>query len=153
MIIFGDFNLHYPMWGSDHNSRSSADAAALIDLTVCSSSMSGYRNSYVLECSFESDHSPIITELSLLNSNKRIFKKDFSCLVFFLRDHSLCCSISPLTFQSINQQFCSINNQSNINKFCAHDDHVFPAQIWFGSLISCNVTANEDTAFLIIIRN
>ncbi|GFS91320.1 putative RNA-directed DNA polymerase from transposon BS [Trichonephila clavipes] len=99
MIIFGDFNLHHPMWGSDHISRysnefvewitvsnlvlnttvpayrSSAGTASLIDLTVCSSSMSGYCNSYVLDCSFESDHSPIITELSLLNSNKRIFKK------------------------------------------------------------------------------
>ncbi|GFV93182.1 replication-associated protein [Trichonephila clavipes] len=98
MIIFGDFNLHHPMWGSDHISRysnefvewitdsnlvlnttvptyrSSADATSLLDLTVCSSSMSGYCNSYVLDCSFESDHSPIITELSL-NSNKRIFKK------------------------------------------------------------------------------
>ncbi|GFU08517.1 hypothetical protein TNCV_2495831 [Trichonephila clavipes] len=99
MIIFGDFNLHHPIWGSDHISRysnefvewitdsnlvlnktvptyrSSADATSLIDLTVCSSSISGYCNSYVLDCSFESDHSPIITELSLLNSNKRIFKK------------------------------------------------------------------------------
>ncbi|GFW47272.1 putative RNA-directed DNA polymerase from transposon X-element [Trichonephila clavipes] len=100
MIIFGDFNLHHPMWGSDHISRysnefvewitdsnlvllnttvptyrSSAGVASLIDLTVCSSSMSGYCNSYVLDCSFESDNSPIITELSLLNSNKRIFKK------------------------------------------------------------------------------
>ncbi|GFX31491.1 putative RNA-directed DNA polymerase from transposon BS [Trichonephila clavipes] len=100
MIIFGDFNLHHPMWGSNHISRysnefvewitdsnlvllnttvptyrSSAGAASLIDLTVCSSSMSGYCNSYVLDCSFESDHSPVITELSLLNSNKRIFKK------------------------------------------------------------------------------
>ncbi|GFS52558.1 probable RNA-directed DNA polymerase from transposon X-element [Trichonephila clavipes] len=100
MIIFGDFNLHHPMWGSDHISRysnefvewitdsnlvllnttvptyrSSAGATSLIDLTVCSSSTSGYCNSYVLDCSFESDHSPIITELSLLNSNKRIFKK------------------------------------------------------------------------------
>ncbi|GFU89335.1 hypothetical protein TNCV_1783181 [Trichonephila clavipes] len=99
MIIFGDFNLHHPMWGSDHISRysdefvewitdsnlvllnttvptyrSSADATSLLDLTVCSSSISGYCNSYVLDCSFESDHSPIITELSLLNSNKRIFK-------------------------------------------------------------------------------
>ncbi|GFY29766.1 hypothetical protein TNCV_1813431 [Trichonephila clavipes] len=88
------------MWGSDHISRysnefvewntgsnlvllnttvptyrSSAGAASLIDLTVCSSSMFGYCNSSVLDCSFESDHSPIITELSLLNSNKRIFKK------------------------------------------------------------------------------
>ncbi|GFV14959.1 hypothetical protein TNCV_4012071 [Trichonephila clavipes] len=88
------------MWGSDHISRysnefvewitdsnlvllntivptyrSSAGTAALIDLTVCSSIMPGYCNSYVLDCSFESDHSPIITELSLLNSNKRIFKK------------------------------------------------------------------------------
>ncbi|GFU72240.1 hypothetical protein TNCV_625901 [Trichonephila clavipes] len=97
MIIFGDFNLHQPMWGSDHISRysnefvewitdsnlvllnttvptyrSSAGTASLIDLTFCSSSMSGYYNSYVLDCSFESDHSPIITELSLLSSNKRI---------------------------------------------------------------------------------
>ncbi|GFW24332.1 RNA-directed DNA polymerase from mobile element jockey [Trichonephila clavipes] len=88
------------MWGSDHISRysnefvewitdsnlvllnttvptyrSSAHATSLLDLTVCSSSISGYCNSYVLDCSFESDHSPIITELSLLNSNKQIFKK------------------------------------------------------------------------------
>ncbi|GFV82109.1 putative RNA-directed DNA polymerase from transposon BS [Trichonephila clavipes] len=85
------------MWGSDHISRYSNEfaewitdfnlvllnttvpiyrsSASLIDRTVCSSSMSGYCNSYVLDCSFESDHSPIITKLSLLNSNKRIFKK------------------------------------------------------------------------------
>ncbi|GFU42391.1 replication-associated protein [Trichonephila clavipes] len=99
MFIFGDFNFHHPMWESNHISRysndfvewitdsnwvlnatvppyrSSAGAASLIDLTVCSSSMPGYCNSYVLDCCFESDHSPIITELSLLNSNKRIFKK------------------------------------------------------------------------------
>ncbi|GFT40745.1 replication-associated protein [Trichonephila clavipes] len=65
MIIFGDFNPHHPMWGSDHISRysdefvewitdsnlvllnttvptyrSSADATSLLDLTVCSSSIS-----------------------------------------------------------------------------------------------------------------
>ncbi|GFU34985.1 hypothetical protein TNCV_2992671 [Trichonephila clavipes] len=65
MIIFGDFNLHHLMWESDHISRysnefvewitdsnlvllnttvptyrSSAGAELLIDLTVCSSSMS-----------------------------------------------------------------------------------------------------------------
>ncbi|GFW26352.1 putative RNA-directed DNA polymerase from transposon X-element [Trichonephila clavipes] len=100
MFIFGDFNLHHPMWGSDRISkysndfvecitdsnlvlrnttvptyRNSAGTASLIDLIVCSSSMSGYSNSYVLDCSFESVHSPIITEISLLNSNKRIFKR------------------------------------------------------------------------------
>ncbi|GFS69151.1 putative RNA-directed DNA polymerase from transposon X-element [Trichonephila clavipes] len=100
MLIFGDINIHHPIWGSDQISRystdfvewisdfnlvvlnttvptyrSSTDAAELINLTVCSSSMSRYCNSYVLDCSFESDHRPIITKLSLLNSNKRIFKK------------------------------------------------------------------------------
>ncbi|GFV20460.1 hypothetical protein TNCV_4142211 [Trichonephila clavipes] len=65
MIIFGDFNLHHPMWGSGHISRysnefvewitdsnlvllnttvptyrTSADATSLLDLTVCSSSIS-----------------------------------------------------------------------------------------------------------------
>ncbi|GFT98966.1 RNA-directed DNA polymerase from mobile element jockey [Trichonephila clavipes] len=70
MFIFGDFNLHHPMFGSDHISRysnefvewitdsnlvllnttvptyrSSTGAASMIDLTVCSSSMSGYCNS------------------------------------------------------------------------------------------------------------
>ncbi|GFW67867.1 RNase H domain-containing protein [Trichonephila clavipes] len=75
MIIFGDFKLHHPMWGSDHTSRYSNEfvewitdsnlvlnttvptyrssaGASLIDLTVFSSSMSGYCNSYVLDCSF-----------------------------------------------------------------------------------------------------
>ncbi|GFY31488.1 uncharacterized protein TNCV_4693331 [Trichonephila clavipes] len=42
--------------------RSSAGAASLIDLTVCSSSMSGYCNSYVLDCSFESDHVAVVAE-------------------------------------------------------------------------------------------
>ncbi|GFV96529.1 BED-type domain-containing protein [Trichonephila clavipes] len=85
MIIFGDFNLHHPMWGSDHISRysdefvewitdsnlvllnttvptyrSSADETSLLDLTICSSSISGYCNSYVLDCSFESDHSQLL---------------------------------------------------------------------------------------------
>ncbi|GFX55880.1 putative RNA-directed DNA polymerase from transposon BS [Trichonephila clavipes] len=100
MIIFGDFNLHHPMWGSDHISRysnefvewitdsnlvlpnttvptyrSSADATSLLDLTVCSSSISGSCNSYVLDWTMITFKGAIITELSLLNSNKRIFKK------------------------------------------------------------------------------
>ncbi|GFX40301.1 RNase H domain-containing protein [Trichonephila clavipes] len=125
MIIFGDFNLHHPMWGSDHISRysdefvewitdsnlvllnttvptyrSSADATSLLDLTVCSSSISGYCNSYVLDCSFESDHSPIITELSLLNSNKRIFKK------FKFQDKNLPIpAISVLFDETVEREF------------------------------------------------
>ncbi|GFW71966.1 hypothetical protein TNCV_4788551 [Trichonephila clavipes] len=99
MIIFGDFNLHHPMWGSDHISRysnefvewitdsnlvlnttvptyrSSAGAASLIDLTRFVLQACLDTAIVVLDCSFESDHSPIITELSLLSSNKRIFKK------------------------------------------------------------------------------
>ncbi|GFV70830.1 RNA-directed DNA polymerase from mobile element jockey [Trichonephila clavipes] len=100
MIIFGDFNLHHPMWGSDHISRysdefvewitdsnlvllnttvptyrSSADATSLLDLTVCSSSISGYCNSYVLDCSFESDHSPIILQSFLSSIQINEFSK------------------------------------------------------------------------------
>ncbi|GFV99659.1 RNA-directed DNA polymerase from mobile element jockey [Trichonephila clavipes] len=128
MVIFGDFNLHHPVWGSDHISRysnefvdwiidsnlvllnttvptyrSSAGAASLIDLTVCSSSMSGYCNSYVLDCSFESDHSPIITELSLLNSNKRTLKKiNHYNSIFAAETLAICQALDDLVESNVN---------------------------------------------------
>ncbi|GFU88348.1 RNA-directed DNA polymerase from mobile element jockey [Trichonephila clavipes] len=82
------------MWGSDHISRysdefvewitdsnlvllnttvptyrSSADATSLLDLTVCSSSISGYCNSYVLDCSFEITDTD--QKLNILQLNNR----------------------------------------------------------------------------------
>ncbi|GFS94173.1 LINE-1 reverse transcriptase homolog [Trichonephila clavipes] len=84
------------MWGSDHSSRNSnifidwltdsnsillnttvptyrnsTGKTSLIDLTICSSSLYGHTNCYVSDCFFDSDHSPVITEFSLIRPSKR----------------------------------------------------------------------------------
>ncbi|GFT31419.1 putative RNA-directed DNA polymerase from transposon BS [Trichonephila clavipes] len=84
------------MWGSDHSSRNSnifidwltdsnsillnttvptyrnsTGKTSLIDLTICSSSLYGHTNCYVSNCFFDSDHSPVITEFSLIRPSKR----------------------------------------------------------------------------------
>ncbi|GFU68891.1 RNA-directed DNA polymerase from mobile element jockey [Trichonephila clavipes] len=88
------------MWGSDHSSRNSnifidwltdsnsillnttvptyrnsTGKTSLIELTICSSSLYGHTNCYVSDCFFDSDHSPVITEFSLIRPSKRLIKK------------------------------------------------------------------------------
>ncbi|GFU97653.1 putative RNA-directed DNA polymerase from transposon X-element [Trichonephila clavipes] len=88
------------MWGSDHSSRksnifidwltdsnsillnttvptyrNSTGKTSLIDLTICSSSLYGHTNCYVSDCFFDSDHSPVIIEFSLIRPSKRLIKK------------------------------------------------------------------------------
>lgn len=100
IFIFGDFNLHHPMWGSNHISqysnefvtwltdsnfillnhsvptyRKNIGSSSLLDFTLCTSSLSGYSNTFVLESTYNSDHCPVITEFNFQCPQKRTIKK------------------------------------------------------------------------------
>ncbi|GBM75283.1 hypothetical protein AVEN_214603-2 [Araneus ventricosus] len=97
VFIFGDFNLHHPLWGSDKSSPLSNDfvewlqnssfvllnssnptyathtgSASRLDLSICSASISHGVDCYVSDSNFESDHCPVIITWSKL---KHISKK------------------------------------------------------------------------------
>ncbi|GBL79835.1 hypothetical protein AVEN_28903-1 [Araneus ventricosus] len=97
VFIFGDFNLHHHLWGSDESSPLSNDfvewlqnssfvllnssnptyathtgSASLLDLSICSASISHGVDCYVSDSNFERDHCPVIITWSKL---KHISKK------------------------------------------------------------------------------
>ncbi|GBL72626.1 hypothetical protein AVEN_13602-1, partial [Araneus ventricosus] len=92
VFIFGDFNLHHPFWGSNRSSPLSNDfvewlqnssfillnssnptyaaytgSASLLDLSICSASISHAVDCYVSDSNFESDHYPVIITWSILD--------------------------------------------------------------------------------------
>ncbi|GBL93900.1 hypothetical protein AVEN_153656-1 [Araneus ventricosus] len=99
VFIFGDFNLHHPLWGSDRSSPLSNDfvewlqnssfillnssnstyaaytgSASLLDLSICSASISHAVNCYVSDSNFESDHYPVIITWSILDHTPKKIK-------------------------------------------------------------------------------
>ncbi|GFY14050.1 RNA-directed DNA polymerase from mobile element jockey [Trichonephila clavipes] len=100
VFIFGDFNLHHPIWSSNHTSpyseifvewltnsnfillntdvlthRSNVGSGALLDFTLCSSNLIGYSNTFVSDSSYNSDHCPVITDFNIHNPIKRTINK------------------------------------------------------------------------------
>ncbi|GBO39798.1 hypothetical protein AVEN_126488-1 [Araneus ventricosus] len=98
-FIFGDFNLHHPLWGGNTQSSSSEDFVdwlnnsdfimlntstpthiinagtySILDLTLCSASIFNEIDCYVFDCSFESDHIPIVTSWSKLQNAYKCIK-------------------------------------------------------------------------------
>ncbi|GBN64540.1 RNA-directed DNA polymerase from mobile element jockey [Araneus ventricosus] len=98
-FIFGDFNLHHPLWGGNSQSSSSEDFVdwlnnsdfillntstpthiinastySILDLTLCSASIFHEIDCYVFDCSFESDHIPIVTSWSKLQNAYKYIK-------------------------------------------------------------------------------
>ncbi|GBM18140.1 hypothetical protein AVEN_75548-1 [Araneus ventricosus] len=99
LFIFGDFNLHHPFWGSNRSSPLSNDfvewlqnssfillnssnpiyaaytgSAFLLDLSICSASISHAVNCYVSESNFESDHYPVTITWSILDHTPKKIK-------------------------------------------------------------------------------
>ncbi|GBM70556.1 hypothetical protein AVEN_237068-1 [Araneus ventricosus] len=98
-FIFGDFNLHHPLWGRNSQSSFSEDFVdwlndsnltllntstpthiinartySIIDLTLCSASIFNETECYVFDCSFESDHIPIVISWTKLQNACRNIK-------------------------------------------------------------------------------
>ncbi|GBN21287.1 Replication-associated protein [Araneus ventricosus] len=96
-LIFGDFNLHHPLWGSNDSSRlgnkfsdwltnsnfvilntstpthtSPAAKQSLLDITLCSQSLLYHSDCFVVDSSFESGHSPVVTTCTLFQ-HKQIY--------------------------------------------------------------------------------
>ncbi|GFX10488.1 hypothetical protein TNCV_2583101 [Trichonephila clavipes] len=79
------YNNIFVDWLTDSNSillnttvptyKNSAGKSSLIDLTICSSSLSGYTGCYASACFFKSDYSPVITQFLLLKPTKRSLAK------------------------------------------------------------------------------
>ncbi|GBN92198.1 putative RNA-directed DNA polymerase from transposon BS [Araneus ventricosus] len=99
VFIFGDFYLHHPFWGSNRFSPLSNDfvewlqnssfillnssnptyaaytgSASLLDLSICSASISHAVDCYVSESNFESDHYPVIITWSILDHTPKKIK-------------------------------------------------------------------------------
>ncbi|GFV97200.1 hypothetical protein TNCV_3527851 [Trichonephila clavipes] len=55
--------------------RSNIGSSVLLDFTVCSSSLIGYSNSFVLDSSYNSAYYPVITDFNFQNPIKRNIKK------------------------------------------------------------------------------
>ncbi|GBL95757.1 hypothetical protein AVEN_694-1 [Araneus ventricosus] len=99
IIIFGDFNLHHPMWGSNNStslSNSFVDwlqnsnfvmlntsnptytsytgTNSLRDLDLCSTSIYHQLECFVSDSTCESDHNPVVTTWSLLGQTSQTIK-------------------------------------------------------------------------------
>ncbi|GBM99718.1 hypothetical protein AVEN_188202-1 [Araneus ventricosus] len=97
-FIFGDFNLHHPLWGGSSQSSlsesfvdwlnnsdfsmldtsaptriSNPHTSSIIDLTLCSASIYNEID-YVFDCTFESDHIPIVVSWSKFQNTTRSIK-------------------------------------------------------------------------------
>ncbi|GBN98982.1 hypothetical protein AVEN_48471-1, partial [Araneus ventricosus] len=98
-FIFGDFNLHHPLWGGSSQSPLSENFVAwlndsdfsllntsapthitnphtssIIDLTLCSASIYNEIDCYVFDCTFESDHIPIVISWSKFQNTTHTIK-------------------------------------------------------------------------------
>ncbi|GBL84685.1 putative RNA-directed DNA polymerase from transposon BS [Araneus ventricosus] len=99
VFIFGTLNLHHAFWGSNRYSPLSNDfvewlqnpsfillnssnptyaaytgSASLLDLSICSASISHAVDCYVSESNFESDHYPVIITWSILDHTPKKIK-------------------------------------------------------------------------------
>ncbi|GBM16745.1 hypothetical protein AVEN_9344-1 [Araneus ventricosus] len=99
VIIFGHFNLHHPMWGSNNStslSNSFVDwlqnsnfvilntfnptytsytgTNSLLDLTLCSTSIYHQGNCFISDSTFEGDHNPVVATWSLLGQTSKTIK-------------------------------------------------------------------------------
>ncbi|GBO31639.1 hypothetical protein AVEN_177836-1 [Araneus ventricosus] len=98
-FIFGDFNLHHPLWGGSSQSSLSENFVAwlndsdfsllntsapthitnphtssIIDLTLCSASIYNEIDCYVFDFTFESDHIPIVISWSKFQNTTHTIK-------------------------------------------------------------------------------
>ncbi|GBN51028.1 RNA-directed DNA polymerase from mobile element jockey [Araneus ventricosus] len=98
-FIFGDFNLHHPLWGGSSQSSlsesfvdwlndsdfsllntsapthiSNPHTSSIIDLTLCSASIYNEIDCYVFDCTFESDHIPIVISWSKFQNTTHTIK-------------------------------------------------------------------------------
>ncbi|GBL99706.1 hypothetical protein AVEN_249747-1 [Araneus ventricosus] len=99
VFIFGDFNLHHPLWEENRASPMSNNFAewiqnssfilvnttvpsfinyngtnSLLGLTIMSTSIYHQIDCSVADSTFESDHNPVITTWSVLNNNPKNIK-------------------------------------------------------------------------------
>ncbi|GBL87613.1 hypothetical protein AVEN_165214-1 [Araneus ventricosus] len=99
VIIFGDFNLHHSMWGTNNSTpltnsfvdwlqnsnfvmlntsnptyTSNTGTNSLLDFTLCSTSIYHQVDCFVSDSTFESDHNPVVTTWSLLGQTSKTIK-------------------------------------------------------------------------------
>ncbi|GBM55527.1 hypothetical protein AVEN_16344-1 [Araneus ventricosus] len=98
-FMFGDFNLHHPFWGGNSQSSlsenfvdwlnnsdfsmlnisapthiSNPHTSSIVDLTLCSASIYNEIDCYVFDCTFKSDHIPIVISWSKFQNTTRSIK-------------------------------------------------------------------------------
>ncbi|GBM25353.1 hypothetical protein AVEN_12296-1 [Araneus ventricosus] len=152
-FIFGDFNLHHPLWGSNDSSRfgnkfanwlmdsnfvilntstpthtSPAGKQSLFDLTLCSKSLLYHSDCFVVDSSFESDHSPVVTTCTLFQHNQRYRTEIKWQSIMILAEKSF--EDKGQDLESIPHQVSSIISQ-NTRKFPLPDKQYPP---WWNNI-------------------
>ncbi|GIY31590.1 hypothetical protein CEXT_566341 [Caerostris extrusa] len=128
-FYFGDFNLHHPFWGGKTSTPKSEEfldwlnqshfsilntstpthithnfTSSVIDLTLCSAALLNEVYCYVSDCTFESDHLPIVVSWSKLTNATKYLKTIYWNPI--LRDsNNFLQSIADPTVEIVTEKF------------------------------------------------
>ncbi|GIY25230.1 RNase H domain-containing protein [Caerostris darwini] len=146
-FIFGDFNLHHPFWGGKTSTPKSDEfldwlnpshfsilntstpthithnfTSSVIDLTLCSAALLNEVYCYVSECTFVSDHLPIVVSWSKLTNATKYLKTIYWNPI--LRDsNKFLQSIVDPTVEIVTEKISRTININTKNKILANNEY------------------------------
>ncbi|GIY60942.1 zinc finger MYND domain-containing protein 11 [Caerostris extrusa] len=145
-FYFGDFNLHHPFWGEKHLHQKAKTfglvesvefsilntsmpthiahnfTSSIIDLTLCSAALLNEVYCYVSECTFESDHLPIVVSWPKLTNASKYLKTIYWNPI--LRDsNKFLQSIDDPTVEIVTDKISCTININTKNKILPNNDY------------------------------
>ncbi|GIX78511.1 hypothetical protein CEXT_182251 [Caerostris extrusa] len=146
-FIFGDFNLHHPFWGGKTSTPKSEEfldwlnqshfsilntstpthithnfTSSVIDLTLCSAALLNEVYCYVSDCTFESDHLPIVVSWSKLTNATKYLKTIYWNPI--LRDsNNFLQSIADPTVEIVTEKISHTININTKNKILTNNEY------------------------------
>ncbi|GIY52577.1 RNA-directed DNA polymerase from mobile element jockey [Caerostris darwini] len=156
-FIFDDFNLHHPFWGGKTSTPKSEEfldwlnqsyfsilntstpihithnfTSSIIDLTLCSAALLNEVYCYVSDCTFESDHRPIVISWSKL-TNATKYLKILYWNPILRESNNFLQSIADPTVEIVTEKISYTININTKNKFLTNNE--YPP--WWN--IACNI--------------
>ncbi|GIY31243.1 RNA-directed DNA polymerase from mobile element jockey [Caerostris darwini] len=145
--IFGDFNLHHPFWGGKTSTPKSEEfldwlnqshfsilntstpthithnfTSSVIDLTLCSAAPLNEVYCYVSDCTFESDHLPIVVSWSKLTNATKYLKTIYWNPI--LRDsNTFLQSIADPTVEIVTEKISHTININTKNQILPNNEY------------------------------
>ncbi|GIX91781.1 hypothetical protein CDAR_5131 [Caerostris darwini] len=146
-FIFGDFNLHHPFWGGKTSTPKIEEfldwlnqsqfsilntstpthithnfTSSVIDLTLCSAALLNEVCCYVSDCTFESDHLPIVVSWSKLANASKYLKTIYWNPI--LRDsHTFLQSIADPTVEIVTEKISHTININTKNQILPNNEY------------------------------